>query len=331
MSIAVVDIREASASEWDDAWDSCEYATYFQSREWARFWSAYTDGTMRPAAKVVRFSDHTEALLPFSSSSRHKGLVRDYFSSPAGTFGGWLAGSDFNAAHAQALSALLTTRWNLVWRLNPYDALALKSYQQGGRPDETHALPLEHGFNFIEKTWSKERAATGRNIRKARKEGVRIKLAGSAQQWREYYAVYEESSRRWADRASSRYEWKLFEEMLRCDTPRIKLWTAVVEDRLVAGALCFYGQGQVVYWHGAALEAYFHVRPVNLLFCEAIKDACETGYRWFDFNPSGGHEGVKAFKQSFGAVSLQCPVISIETRWSVIAGKIAREMRKVVS
>jgi CelD/BcsL family acetyltransferase involved in cellulose biosynthesis len=119
--------------------------------------------------------------------------------------------------------------------------------------------------------------------------------------------------------------------MLRCDSPRIKLWTAVVEDRLVAGALCFYGQGQVVYWHGAALEAYFHVRPVNLLFCEAIKDACETGYRWFDFNPSGGHEGVKAFKQSFGAVSLQCPVISIETRWSVIAGKIAREMRKVVS
>jgi lipid II:glycine glycyltransferase (peptidoglycan interpeptide bridge formation enzyme) len=41
------------------------------------------------------------------------------------------------------------------------------------------------------------------------------------------------------------------------------------------------------------------------LLYEVIKDACEQGYFWFDFNPSGGHEGVKSFKKGFGCSTLQ--------------------------
>jgi CelD/BcsL family acetyltransferase involved in cellulose biosynthesis len=323
MSVGVVEIQEAAPSDWDNAWRDCEYATYFHSREWAQIWSAYTGGAMHPAAKVVRFSDQRRALLPFSSAKRHKGLVRDYVSSPGGTFGGWLAGDDFTHDHARALSKLLTVRWNLVWRLNPYDALALQTYPGNGAPDETHALALAEGFEAIQKAWSREHAATARNIRKAQREGVQIQMATRPEHWREYYEVYEESLRRWADKASSHYDWKLFEEMLHRRSSQIKLWTAVYDDRVVAGALCFYGTRHVVYWHGAALEQYFHVRPVNLLICEVIRDACAAGFRWFDFNPSGGHEGVKAFKRSFGAVALPCPVISAQTRWSRLVGRLA--------
>jgi lipid II:glycine glycyltransferase (peptidoglycan interpeptide bridge formation enzyme) len=33
---------------------------------------------------------------------------------------------------------------------------------------------------------------------------------------------------------------------------------------------------------------------------EIIKDCCEKGYWWYDFNPSGGLKGTIAFKKSFG-------------------------------
>ena len=45
------------------------------------------------------------------------------------------------------------------------------------------------------------------------------------------------------------------------------------------------------------------------LIYESIKDACEQGYSGFDFNPSGGHEGVKEFKKRFGTEELPCPVL----------------------
>ena len=32
--------------------------------------------------------------------------------------------------------------------------------------------------------------------------------------------------------------------------------------------------------------------PLTLLMAEIIRDACSSGHRWFDFNPSGGLEGV---------------------------------------
>ncbi len=78
--------------------------------------------------------------------------------------------------------------------------------------------------------------------------------------------------------------------------------------------------------HGAALEDYFTLRPVNLLLYEAIKHACEEGYAWFDFNPSGGHEGVRAFKRSFGTESRPSPVV-IRRDWRLsiidaVAGRL---------
>jgi hypothetical protein len=54
---------------------------------------------------------------------------------------------------------------------------------------------------------------------------------------------------------------------------------------------------------------------MNLLMAEAIRDASLRGYRWFDFNPSGGHAGVQDFKRRFGAIPLAAPVIRTATGW----------------
>lgn len=66
------------------------------------------------------------------------------------------------------------------------------------------------------------------------------------------------------------------------------------------------------------MEGYFQLRPVNLLMYEIIKNCCEAGYSWFDFNPSDRLEGVIAFKESFGAKALPSPVIIIETKLQTV-------------
>jgi hypothetical protein len=325
MSLSILNVRTANPDEWDTIWRECEYSTYFHSREWSEIWNAYTDGQMRPEPKLVVFSDNKKALLPLSSLKNYKGFVAIHISSPAGTLGGWLSTDDLSVSHVYLLINYLTRKFrNLVWRLNPYDRLISKAGLEFGEKEETYMLNLLEGFDAIHNHWTKGQRSAAR---KAFRSGVSVKLASQLDEWRTYYQAYEASLRRWGNKVSSEYGWEIFEEMSARQSPYIKLWLAFYQHRIISGALCFYSKHHVVYWHGASLEEYFYLRPVNLLMYEAIKDACEKGYTWFDFNPSGGHEGVKAFKKSFGPKPLYCPVVRTETS----ALRLLKTLRSFIS
>lgn len=312
MKISITRVSQATENEWDTAWKNCDYATYFQSREWSELWSLYTQGKIFPTPLSVRFSDGNFAIIPLSCSQKFAGLLKTYLMSPAGTFGGWISPDSLTIEHAQLLVNFCEKQISrLVWRLNPYDVNFSKiNLESLPEKDETHAINISRGFDDIYKSWTKGHSSAAR---KARKEGVFVKQADTLEDWRCYYEVYQDSLRRWGEKSSSKYDWKLFLEMFKLNSPNIKLWLSIYQKQVVSGALIFYSKNHVVYWHGAALQAYFHVKPVNLLMYEAIKDACEKGYFWFDFNPSGGHEGVKKFKKSFGTESLPCPIVKKDT------------------
>lgn len=329
MSISIKNIRSATSAEWDYIWQKCDYSTYFHSREWAEIWNVYTKGKMRPDPKLVIFSDKKKALLPLSYQKSLKGLIKNYISSPAGTFGGWISADDIDVEHATLLTRFLTKKiGNLVWRLNPYDKPAFKCAVKASIEDETQALNLESGFDAIYKKWTKGHRAAARQADKA---GVSVRPASCLKDWQQYYRVYEDSLQRWGNKASSKYGWEIFHEMFQRNSLNIKLWSAMHKDGfVVAGAIAFYVKKHVVYWHGAALEQYFNLRPVNLLVSEMIKDACERGCGWFDFNPSGGHEGTKAFKKSFGTEVLSSPVVITKSIWMKIAKNMLGGIKKGV-
>jgi hypothetical protein len=315
MKLQIATVRPATSLEWDEIWQECDYATYFHSREWAEIWNIYTDGKMYPDPKLIIFNDKKKGLLPLSHQKSLRGLVKNYISSPAGTFGGWISKDELTAEHSKLLSSYLIRKHrNLIWRLNPYD----KTIGQNGikitNDDKTHALNLSHGFDAIYKKWTKNNGAIVRKARKACKEGVSIRHAVSLEDWKNYFRVYEDCLKRWAEKATSRYRWTLFEEIFKRNSHHIKLWLSFYQEKAIAGALVFFAKKHAVYWHGAALEQYFNLRPVNLLMYEAVKNACEQGYTWFDFNPSGGHEGVLKFKKSFGTQELSSPVVNIQSK-----------------
>jgi hypothetical protein len=224
-----------------------------------------------------------------------------------GTYGGWLGGDDLTMRHkALLVQHMASQHRDLEWRVNPYDNIDLPQGLRLRLQDETQVLPLIEGFPAIIKRATKGHRSAAR---KAQREGVTVSLADTRGSWLDFAAIYADSVRRWGDRASSIYEPRLLESMWERNSPNIKLWLAYYEGIPVAGALCLYAPRHAVYWLGAALEEYFPLRPVHLLVYRAVEDACRSDHEWFDFNPSGGHEGVVAFKKGFGTIRLPAPVV----------------------
>jgi len=69
---------------------------------------------------------------------------------------------------------------------------------------------------------------------------------------------------------------------------------------------------------------------MHVLIHHLMEIACSRGHRWFDFNPSGGHAGVAAFKKGFGAGSLSCPVVNTTPRIAHVAHKLGRRAAEIL-
>jgi len=305
--VPIVHIRGAAPAEWDAAWASSPAATYFHSREWAGVWAEYSRGRVVPRPRLVRFEDGLTAVLVGSRERRFRGLASRLLSTPSGTYGGWLAGPEAQPAHATALVRLLLSERDLWWRLNPFDPTLAGRIPRGAQSDCSHMLDLRAGFDAAQAGWSRGHRSAAN---KGRRSGVEVVRATSSEEWRAYFAIYQESRRRWLPTGSPSYDWRLFEILHDLGSSQVELWLACVGGSAVAGALCFTAPRHVVYWHGAALSEYFHLRPVNWLMSEIIRDASTRGFDWFDFNPSGGLPGLTTFKERFGTRVVSCPVVT---------------------
>lgn len=162
----------------------------------------------------------------------------------------------------------------------------------------THIVSLHADFEEIRRTFSRGQKS---NIKQAEKKGVTVRLAYSLEDVERYYAIYEETIKRWGERAGTVYPWKLFQNLFETRSHDIKLWLAEKQRTIIAGVLTLYQNYTILYWHGCSLKEYFDHYPNNLLHMEIIKDGCARGYRNYDLSPSAGHPGVEKFKASFSA------------------------------
>jgi hypothetical protein len=308
--ISIARVRAAGDAEWDAAWLASDHATWFHSRAWAEIWAEYRRGELEPAARIVELSDGRSALLPLSEE-RSRGSQR-FRASPAGTYGGWLAEEPLEKVHAERLLRYLIDELpGLCWRVCPWDALAAEITAGMGEPETTRALRLDADFEELQRRWS---SGPRWGVRRARREGLEVGIATDLVEWRAYYALYQASLARWGERASSRYDWSLFERIRARDPENARLWVARLGSEVVAGALVFYAPCHAAWWHASAAAAHFAKRPMNLLLHEMIRDACEQGLAVFDLGPSHAHGGVEEFKTGYAAEKFACPMIRTEPR-----------------
>ena len=281
---------------WNQVCQQCESATFFHTKTWADVITR-TFPQWVPEPLVREFSDGNIVVLPLM---RRKGIVRHYYESmPPGLYGGPLFSEPPSQFQTQTTLDALNEFSSIIICGNPFSS-ALSFPVARRRELHTHVLDLRAGGDRIEKGFRKGHRA---NIAAASRKGVRITLASNLGEVNSYFDVYCNSIARWGQNASGFYPKRLFHNLFQLAEYRqkVKLWLAKYDGRVIAGAWVFYHGGHVVYWHGAMHADYMHCHPVHLMLSEAIKAACEEGFRWFDFNPSGGLQGVEHFKRGFGA------------------------------
>jgi hypothetical protein len=320
LPLSIRTVQPASPELWDQIWQACDYATYYHSREWMNIWLKYSgNAAITAQPKLVTFSDGKTALLPLVRQRYYWGLYSVYSCSIELGYGGWLSEDTLKLEHAIILSNFLKNLGNLNWRLNPYNPLTKKIEVGQTSPDETHIIHLANDF---EQCFAKQ-SSSFRKVRKAEKAGVQITTATTLAEWQEYYQVYQQSLQRWGDKAVSKHRWELFQDLFERQSPNIRLWLAKLDGQIVSGAVCLYGKQTIAYWHGASLEEYFNLRPVNLLMYTIMQRGRESGQLWFDFGSSGGLESVANFKRSFGATPLSCPIVCRGTRFRRVVDTLA--------
>jgi len=323
MTATIDEVRAATAEEWDEHWLACPTATYFQSRAWAEIWAAYQPGELIPDARLVRFADGREAVLPLSRQPVLGGLVDRWWCSPRTTYGGCLSAEALDAEHLQTICAWVRRRLGCVtWRMNPFAAPPPDVSEGWERePDETLALALGRRYDELY-----DACAHGhrRAARKARHEGVVVRAATAHDDWLAYRAAYDDSRRRWGE--GEGHAGALFDEFERRAGDWCRLWVAEAGGEVLGGLLCLYAPRHVACWHSAVFERALLRHPMPLVFLTALEDACARGADWFDFNPSRGLVGVEEFKRRFGARPYPCPVLRCERGLGVRVWRLARRV-----
>ncbi len=331
--ISVRSVLPATRDKWLSVARECPYATYFHTP----YWYELIAPKQKHVALDVTFNDGASAVIPVAEIKRVGGLLTDNFSSPGGTYGGWISASALTPEHVKRLFNVLISKNNLTFRINPLDR-RLSSLLPSSMPlpskmkltdDFTQALDLTEGINNLRNGMSRGHRSA---INTAARSGVTVKRAETLDEWERYYELYLGSVDRWRAgklRTRTVYPAALFKRVYKNRAENEMLWLAMRGGEPIAGALIFYWGGHAVYWHGAALASHFAFRPNNLLFWEIISDAARRGYKIFDFNPSGGYGGVESFKERFGAERLPTPIISTKTPLRSLISAVRRRLRSV--
>ena len=286
--------------EWQEIADKCEYATFFHTPAWSRIF-AETYPEMEIATKKFVFDDGERVILPLIKTKAIRGLLSSYISNIAGVYGGIISERKIKKKEINEIFACLT-KGNIAYVSvtgNPlFDYNLPKQFKI--KENFTQVIRLERNEGEL---YNNYKHSCRKQINKARRASVICKEASNFDEWQKYYSIYQEALKRWGDKATSNYPFSLFENIFKFKKQNpnsIKLWLVVFEGKIVGGNLNFYHNEHCVEWHASFLSNYFKYGIRNFLVHNTILDANAKSYKYYDFNPSGGHEGTVRFKETFG-------------------------------
>jgi CelD/BcsL family acetyltransferase involved in cellulose biosynthesis len=147
------------------------------------------------------------------------------------------------------------------------------------------------------------RASVRRHVATARRSGVQVRFAESAEDLvQTYYRLHVETRRRQGVPVQPRrYFQLLWDRMILPGRGFVVL--ADADGRAVAGGVYLLGGATVTYKYGASDPASWALRPNHAVMSTAIAWATDHGYSSFDFGRTDlDNVGLRQFKESWGAV-----------------------------
>ena len=273
---------------WDDWVLSCPTSTIFHTTAWARV--LVEAFRYRPIYMCRMAGDKPTACLPV--------MEMDSFLTPRKAKA--LPFTDFCdvIAEGDPPTDLLLDAALEYGRTRGWTTLELR----GGTIDESaphvgtcygHTVSLAPGPDEV---FSSFQSSTRRNIKRAQKQGVRVRHEHSFQAVRDYYRLHVITRKRHGLFVQPFALFRnIFEHIVARGHGFVVL--AALGERPVAGALYFHSRDRGVFAYGASDKAYQHLRPNNLVMWHAIQWFGEHGYTVLDLGiTDASNRGLRRYK-----------------------------------
>lgn len=300
---------------WHEAFDGDPNAQAFHSPEWID--GVCSAGGFEDASRAYETPDGRLLVLPMVRRTFLGGAFRTQASLPLDWgIGGVISRDPFTPQDLSAVCADLrgprtvlrtfirpSARTGPVWA--HVDLPGVKA-----TPRLCHVVDLDGGFETV---WEKRFSKTARKqVRKAERAGVVVERDDTGARLPEYFALMEDSVKRWAGQMNEplflsrwRARRRRTEEKMRALAAamphRFHLYLAIWEGQPVAGTVVCTATGTRATSGAMIKELAGPVAAFYLLDRVAIEDACNAGSTHYDLGESGGAPGLAMYKTRFGA------------------------------
>jgi FemAB-related protein (PEP-CTERM system-associated) len=279
---------------------------------WDRFVSDAQDGTMahRWAWTRIVAAAYGHQVLPLAAVRdgslagvlplvliRSRLFGRHVVSMPYLDYGGLCTGGDHAAERALVAAALELARSRRA-RLELRHLVDRAIGLPASLHKVTMTLDLSGGEDAV---WSSIRSNRRGQVRKARRNGLRVSIHGM-DGLDDFYKVMATNMR---DLGSPVHRRKFYREILAGFGEDARIILAHDRDQAVgAGMVLFHGGRTVLPW-SSSLRSSFSRGPNQLLYWEAVRYGIERGCHEFDFGRSSRDSGTFESKREWGAEAVQ--------------------------
>lgn len=170
-----------------------------------------------------------------------------------------------------------------------------------------HASPLTSYYNHTlslnqdeQEVFSRFRASTRRQVKRAREKGVRITNSNSLEAVKIFYRLHCTTRKR---HGLPPQPFQFFESIYHHIIAQQKgqVLLASHAEKEIASAIFFHFGRKAIFKYGASDSRHYHLRPNNLLMCEAINWYANRGFETMDFGRTAlSNTGLLQFKRGWG-------------------------------
>lgn len=321
--------RQIPVDLWEALIKTNLYASPFQTLD---FFSLFNSLPNHSAHVIAVEESDVILALAVVTIQKEKGIKR-YFSRRAIIYGGPLIVDDNTEALDLLLSAISNMLINSVIYIetrNFFDFSNFRPLFEKHKWNYQPYLNFHLSCNTHEIAWNQFHNNRKRQIKKALKNGVRIKEADSLYEVNEFYSIlkslYDNKIKK------PLFDIGFFKAFFQSNIGKFLL--VIYEDKIIGGIMCPILSGKVIYeFYVCGLDKeYKELYPSVMATYAAIEYAYNNGLQYFDFMGAGNPNedyGVRGFKEKFGGSIVEHGrFINIMNPFLYKLGKISMQLIK---
>ncbi|MGZ7209601.1 MAG: peptidoglycan bridge formation glycyltransferase FemA/FemB family protein [Methanobacterium sp.] len=315
-----MEYSKVSDKEWEEIILKSDNSSFHNSPLWAKVMEKTHN--YRTATRLYDINGK-EILIPMMELNLNKFGLKRVVSMPGNNDGGIFSESEITTDDSKAIVNDIVGGRNLSLIINLLSKESFSQLKEEWKYKDdwnyTHILDLE-GKTF-EDIWKNYNGKTRTSIRKAEKTGVEVRDATSLNDFKIFYDIFSNASKKWGLETPPE-PFQLLENVYKYGSDHVELSLAIKDDKIIAGLLSFLYSKTVNLYMSAFLPEYGTFNPKRMLYSESIEYACQEGCEYLNMGPSGNIDHIGNFKEEFGAEKVEINKYRVHSNLAKILNKI---------